>query len=99
MKSRRPTLVGLAVGLAVICAGPWSGLAQGPVEAVYATFLDPGNRNDPRAAAQTKMIEAFAKANPDIKGSRPGRFQPAGEPACAAQQGGNPGRLPGEQCQ
>ena len=67
MKSRRSTVAGLAAGLAVICAGPSPGLAQGPVEVVYATFLDPGSRNDPRAAAQTKMIEAFENANPDIK--------------------------------
>src|SRR3954447_1506325 len=67
MKSRRSTLVGLAAGLAVICAGPSPGLAKGPVEVVYATFLDPGSRYDPSAAAQTKMIEAFENANPDIK--------------------------------
>lgn len=45
----------------------WSGGAQAQVEVTYATFLDPNNRNDPRAAAQTKMIEAFEKANPTIK--------------------------------
>lgn len=58
MKSRRSMFAGLAAVLAVICAGPSPGLAQGPVEVVDATFLDPGSRNDPRAAAQTKMIEA-----------------------------------------
>jgi ABC-type glycerol-3-phosphate transport system substrate-binding protein len=38
-----------------------------PKEIVYSTFLDPANARDPRAAAQTKMIAAFEKANPDIK--------------------------------
>jgi multiple sugar transport system substrate-binding protein len=38
-----------------------------PVEIVYATFLDPNNQNDPRAAAQTRMIAAFEKANPTIR--------------------------------
>lgn len=44
-----------------------SASAQTPAEITYATFLDPNNRNDPRAAAQTKMIEAFEKAHPSIK--------------------------------
>jgi multiple sugar transport system substrate-binding protein len=38
-----------------------------PVEIVYATFLDPNNQNDPRAAAQTRMIAAFETANPNVK--------------------------------
>jgi ABC-type proline/glycine betaine transport system permease subunit len=37
-----------------------------PTEIVYSTFLDPANTRDPRAAAQTKMIAAFEKANPNI---------------------------------
>lgn len=37
------------------------------VEIAYSTFLDPNNKADPRAAAQTRMIEAFEKANPNIK--------------------------------
>lgn len=36
-------------------------------EIVYSTFLDPNNANDPRAAAQTKMIQAFEAKHPDIK--------------------------------
>jgi ABC-type glycerol-3-phosphate transport system substrate-binding protein len=36
-------------------------------EIVYSTFLDPNNANDPRSAAQTKMIQAFESKNPDIK--------------------------------
>jgi multiple sugar transport system substrate-binding protein len=67
MKSRRSMFAGLAAVLAVNWAAPSPGPAQGPVEVVYATFLDPSSRNDPRAAAQTKMIEAFEQANPDIK--------------------------------
>src|SRR4051812_36186539 len=67
MPNRRSTLAGLFTGLAALCIGPAIGHAQGSVEVVYATFLDPGNRNDPRAEAQTKMIAAFEKANPDVK--------------------------------
>lgn len=36
-------------------------------EVVYSTFLDPNNTNDPRSAAQTKMIQAFENKHPDIK--------------------------------
>ncbi len=36
-------------------------------EIVYSTFLDPNNTNDPRAAAQTKMVQAFESKYPDIK--------------------------------
>src|SRR4051812_12509536 len=67
MTSRRSTLAGLAVGIAAICVGPTGGHAQGTTEVIYATFLDPANRNDPRAEAQTKMIAAFERANPDVK--------------------------------
>src|SRR6185437_15100807 len=42
--------------------------AADPTEIVYATFLDPNNQNDPRAAAQGRMIETLEKANPAIKG-------------------------------
>ena len=38
-----------------------------PVEIAYNTFLDPNNANDPRAAAQTKMIAEFERQNPNIK--------------------------------
>src|SRR6266480_7094383 len=41
-------------------------IAQG-TEIVYSTFLDPNNANDPRSAAQTKMIQAFESKYPDIK--------------------------------
>ena len=36
-------------------------------EIAYNTFLDPNNANDPRAAAQTKMIAEFERVNPNIK--------------------------------
>ena len=38
-----------------------------PVEIVYATFLDPNNKVDPRVEAQARMIEAFERANPGIQ--------------------------------
>src|SRR5580765_2919285 len=38
-----------------------------PVEISYNTFLDPNNANDPRAAAQTKVIAEFERQNPNIK--------------------------------
>jgi multiple sugar transport system substrate-binding protein len=41
-------------------------LAQ-QVEIAYNTFLDPANANDPRAAAQTKVIAEFERLNPNIK--------------------------------
>jgi multiple sugar transport system substrate-binding protein len=67
MTSRRSTLAGLAACLAAPFVGARSGHAQDKVEVVYATFNDPGNRNDPRAKAETKIIEAFENAYPDIK--------------------------------
>ena len=67
MLNRRSTVAAMLSGLAALCFASTSGHAQDTVEVVYATFLDPGNRNDPRAEAQTKMIAAFGKANPGIK--------------------------------
>jgi len=58
--------VGSAVcALALTLLAPMA-LAQ-PVEIAYNTFLDPNNANDPRAAAQTKMIAEFERQNPNIK--------------------------------
>jgi multiple sugar transport system substrate-binding protein len=37
------------------------------VEVSYATQFDPNNKNDPRSAAQAKLIEAFERENPNIK--------------------------------
>lgn len=67
MTSRRATLAGLATCLVVPFVSRKSGHAQDKTEVVYATFNDPGNRNVPRAKAETKLLEAFEKANPDIK--------------------------------
>jgi multiple sugar transport system substrate-binding protein len=66
----RRTMIKAAAVLSV-CAGAFASftgeaLAQG-TEIVYSTFLDPNNASDPRAAAQTKMIQAFESKNPDIK--------------------------------
>jgi ABC-type glycerol-3-phosphate transport system substrate-binding protein len=60
-----------AAAILSVCAGAFASftggvLAQG-TEIVYSTFLDPNNASDPRAAAQTKMIQAFESKNPDIK--------------------------------
>jgi len=62
----------LGVGAAILLGSVNSHVAiaqtpAAPVEIVYATFLDPDNQNDPRAAAQMKAIAAFEKANPEIK--------------------------------
>lgn len=61
-------LLGTLVAVA-LCAGaaPAPAWAKDPVEVTYATFLDPSNASDPRVGAQARMIEAFEKANPDIK--------------------------------
>jgi ABC-type glycerol-3-phosphate transport system substrate-binding protein len=67
-KSAR-TLLALGIGASIALGGATGqvAFAQQPVEIVYATFLDPNNQNDPRAAAQTRMVAAFEKANPNIK--------------------------------
>lgn len=70
MQSVRRTLLTMAAVLSM-CVGATgaltgTALAQG-TELVYSTFLDPNNGNDPRAAAQTKVIQAFERQNPDIK--------------------------------
>ena len=56
----------LIAALALVVAVTPMALAQ-PVEISYNTFLDPNNANDPRAAAQTKMIAEFERQNPNIK--------------------------------
>ena len=56
----------LIAALAVVAAVTPTALAQ-PVEIAYNTFLDPNNANDPRAAAQTKVIAEFERLNPTIK--------------------------------
>jgi multiple sugar transport system substrate-binding protein len=64
--TRRAAFAATAAVVAVAAAVP-AALAQAPVEITFATFLDPNNKNDPRAGAQSRMIEAFEKANPNIK--------------------------------
>lgn len=68
-KSRRNLLK--AAALLSVCASAlvsYSGIAAAQTtEIVYSTFLDPNNANDPRSAAQTKMIQAFENKYPNIK--------------------------------
>jgi len=66
MPTRRATMLAAAGGLCAV-ALPAVAQTKGPVEITYATFCDPNDRNDPRAAAQTKMIAAFEKDHPDIR--------------------------------
>ena len=59
-------VAGMIAGFAVIVGLVPIAVAQS-VEIAYNTFLDPNNANDPRAAAQTKMIAEFERLNPNIK--------------------------------
>jgi len=63
--SRR--LLGTCLAASVALLWPSSHASAQSKEIVYSTFLDPANARDPRAAAQTRMLAAFEKANPDIK--------------------------------
>jgi len=65
--SRRSVVAGLAVAGAATGFGLRRSSAQSGTEVSYNSFLDPANANDPRSAAQSRMIEAFEKANPSIK--------------------------------
>jgi len=65
--SRRSVIAGLAAAGSATGLGLRKSFAQSGTEVSYNTFLDPANANDPRAAAQSRMIEAFEKANPSIK--------------------------------
>jgi len=59
-----------AVAALAVCAASAAFTEQAmaqSTEIVYSTFLDPNNANDPRSAAQTKMIQAFESKHPDIK--------------------------------
>lgn len=68
MKTTRRALTAATSLLIAASALSWAAPAKAQtVEIVYATFLDPTNRSDPRAAAQTKMIETFEAAHPGIK--------------------------------
>ena len=64
---RRSVVAGLAAAGAATGLGLRRSFAQTSTEIAYNTFLDPANANDPRAAAQSRMIEAFEKASPSIK--------------------------------
>lgn len=66
MPTRRATVLAAAGGLCAV-ALPAVAQTKGSVEITYATFCDPNDRNDPRAAAQSKMIAAFEKDHPDIR--------------------------------
>ncbi|HXP77000.1 MAG TPA: sugar ABC transporter substrate-binding protein [Stellaceae bacterium] len=66
---RGVALLAAASALCLLGAGPAAMRAHAAdqTEIVFATFLDPNNQNDPRAAAQTRMIQAFEAANASIK--------------------------------
>jgi len=64
--SRWQRIAKLIAGFALVVAATPMALAQ-PVEIAYNTFLDPANANDPRAAAQTKVLAEFERLNPNIK--------------------------------
>lgn len=59
-------VVDVITGLVIVVAVTPMALAQ-PVEIAYNTFLDPANANDPRAAAQTKVLAEFERLHPNIK--------------------------------
>jgi len=67
--SRRSLVGGLAAASVVTSVGIRKASAQsgGSTEVSFNGSLDPNNVNDPRAAAQNRMIEAFERANPSIK--------------------------------
>ena len=65
--SRRSVVAGLAAAGAATGLGLRKSSAQSGTEVSYNSFLDPANANDPRSAAQSRMIEAFENANPSIK--------------------------------
>jgi multiple sugar transport system substrate-binding protein len=61
--------MGIAAGAALamlVALTPTFAQGANKVEVEYGTFLDPTNPNDPRAAAQNKMIEEFERRNPNI---------------------------------
>ena len=57
--SRRTVLAGIATAGVASGLGSRKSFAQSGTEVSYNTFLDPANANDPRSAAQSRMIEAF----------------------------------------
>lgn len=65
--SRRTFVAGVAGVAAVLGVPGGRAFAQTTETVTYNTFLDPGNLNDPRAAAQTQMIAAFEASQPRVK--------------------------------
>ena len=65
--SRRTFVAGVAGVAAVLGAAGGRAFAQTTETVTYNSFLDPGNLNDPRAAAQTQMIAAFEASQPRVK--------------------------------
>ena len=63
--TKRRTFLGGAAALLGATAG--RAFAQTTETIAYNTFLDPGNVNDARAAAQTQMIAAFEASQPRVK--------------------------------
>jgi multiple sugar transport system substrate-binding protein len=61
----RRTFVAGAAAVLGLPAG--RAFAQATETVTYNTFLDPANTNDPRAAAQTKMIAAFEASQSRVK--------------------------------
>jgi multiple sugar transport system substrate-binding protein len=70
MSAKRRRMLLKAVALLPVCAisfGLTGRVHAETTELIYSTFLDPNNTNDPRAAAQTKIIRAFEEKVPKIK--------------------------------
>jgi multiple sugar transport system substrate-binding protein len=65
--SRRTFVAGVAGAAAVIGIPGGRTFAQTTETVTYNSFLDPGNLNDPRAAAQTQMIAAFEASQSRVK--------------------------------
>jgi len=64
-RTTRRVFLGGAASVLGVPAG--RAFAQATETVSYNTFLDPGNVNDPRAAAQTQMIAAFEASQPRVK--------------------------------
>lgn len=65
--TRRSVVAGIATAGVAMGFRIQRSHAQSTVEINYNTFFDSANTTDPRAAAQTRQIEAFEKAFPNIK--------------------------------
>ena len=67
--TRRSVIAGMSASAIAVRLQGGRALAQSTAagEISYNTFLDPANVNDPRAAAQGRMIAAFESAFPRIK--------------------------------